>query len=304
MQITTKTLKDIKRFWFIYFMMIPAVAYFIIFKYYPMGIQTVLAFKKYELLGGVAGSPWVGFDNFTYLFNKSDIPQVLWNTVWISMLRIVAGFFPPLLLAIFLFDLHNKRLRRVSQTILYIPHFFSWVIVYAIVFAVFSNEGMVNQFLGLLGIGQQNFLMSPDWFRSLLVGSAIWKEIGWGTIIYLAGMSMTDPSLYEAAKMDGAGPWTRIWHVTLPAIRPIIIFLFTLSLGGILYAGGEQILLFYNPATMKVGDVIDTWIYRQGLTQLQYSLGAAMSLFQSLLGLILVIGANTLSRKYSGIGIW
>lgn len=149
-----------------------------------------------------------------------------------------------------------------------------------------------------------NFLMAEGWFRPLLIGSAIWKEVGWGTIIYLAGLSAINPALYESAMIDGAGPWQRNWYITLPLLMPLIIFLFTLSLGGVLYAGGEQILLFYGPATYSVSDVIDTWIYRQGLGQLQYSLATTAQLFQSVFGLTLVLLANKLSKKYAGVGIW
>ncbi|MFC5404210.1 ABC transporter permease [Cohnella soli] len=303
---TTKKarLGAIKRFGFIYLLLAPAVLYYIVFRYYPMAMQAMLAFKDFSLLGGVWGSPWVGLDQFHALFAKPDFGQVVRNTIWISLLRIGFGFFPPIILAIFLFDLRFRLLRTFSQMILYIPHFFSWVIVYAIIYAVFTNNGLANHAIEWLGGAPQDFLMAPEWFRTLLVGSAIWKEIGWGTIIYLAGLTTLDSSLFDAAKMDGAGPWRRIWHITLPGIRPVIVFLFTLSLGHILYAGGEQVLLFYNPATMEVGDIIDTWVYRQGLTQLQYSLASAMSLFQSVFGLCLVVVANALARKYSGAGIW
>lgn len=289
---------------FLYLLMIPVVAYYVVFRFYPLLLQTVLSFKDYMLLDGVWGSAWVGLDNFRHALSLPDFTQILVNTVSISLLRIVFGFWPPLILAIVLFDLTSVKLRRFSQTLLYIPHFFSWVIVYGMVYAFFSNSGLLNAIITSFGGDVQNFLLSSGWFRPILIGSAIWKEIGWGAIIYLAALTSVDPSLYEAAKIDGAGPVTRIFRITIPSIAHIIVFLFTLSLGGILYAGGEQILLFYNPATYNVGDVIDTWIYRQGFNDLQYSLSTAVSFFQSLVGLCLVLAANQASKRLAGIGLW
>ncbi|WP_135550040.1 ABC transporter permease [Paenibacillus cymbidii] len=269
-----------------------------------MIVQAVLSFKNYRLADGIWHSPWVGLAHFTHIFAMSDFHNALQNTIVISMLRIGIGFLPPLVLAIFLYDLYSAKLRRISQTIVYIPHFFSMVIVYGIVFALFSNLGIVNQMIERLGGTTVNFLLSPGWFKPLLIGSAVWKELGWGTIIYLAGLSAINPSLFEAATIDGAGPWRRIWHVTLPNLKPLMIFLLTLSLGNILYAGGEQVLLFYNPATYGVGDIIDTWVYREGLGQMQYGVASAAQLFQSLFGLALVLGVNKLSKKLAGVGIW
>lgn len=297
-------IQKMKPYWLLYVLLIPILAYYVSLRYYPMVLQLVLSFKQYTLLGGVWGSEWVGWANFEKVFSNPEFYRVLKNTVEISLLRLLVGFFPPILLAILLFDLQSGKLRRLSQTILYIPHFFSWVVIYGVVFAMFSNAGFINQVIGHFGGEARNFLLSETWFRPLLVGSALWKEIGWGTIIYLAGLSMIDTSLYDAAKMDGAGPIRRIWHITLPGIRPVIIFLFTLSLGGILNAGGEQILLFYSPATYEVGDIIDTYVYRQGLAQLQYSLATAVSLFQSLIGLILILLFNQVSKKTTDTGIW
>jgi len=294
----------IKRHWFLYLLLLPAVVYFIVLRFYPMFLQMVLAFKDYRLMEGVWGSPWVGLDNFRHIFEQANFGRVLRNTIEISLLRLGFGFIPPLLLAIFLYDLSKGWLRKVSQTILYIPHFFSWVVIYGIVFALFSHSGFMSLLIEKISGANVEFLMDSGWFRPLLIGSGIWKELGWSTIIYLAALTAIDQTLYEAAKIDGAGPWRRTWHVTLPGLRSIVIFLLTLSLGNILYAGGEQVLLFYSPATYDVGDVIDTWIYRQGISQLQYSLATAASLFQSLFGFLLVIGANYFSKKYAQTGIW
>jgi len=194
----------------LYLLFIPVVIYFVTFRYYPMFVQVLLAFKQYNLTGGIWGSEWVGWNNFSELLHHKDFKRVFLNTVEISLLRIGFGFFPPILLAILLFDLASSRFRKVSQTVLYIPHFFSWVIVYAIAYAMLSNTGFVNQvWQGLTG-NTIPFLTSESWFRTILIGTGIWKEIGWGTIIYLAGLTALDPSLYEAAKIDGAGPVKRI----------------------------------------------------------------------------------------------
>ena len=299
-----KLIIRMRRFWFLYLLIVPILIYYGVMRYYPMFLQFVLAFKKYNLLGGVWGSDWVGWDNFTYIFAKDEFYQVLSNTVIISLLRLLFGFFPPIILAILLYDLQSTFIRRISQTILYIPHFFSWVVMYGLIFALFSNTGLVNQIIQQFGGGVQNFLMAPEWFRPLIVSSAIWKEIGWGTIIYMAGLAMVDSTQYDAAKIDGAGPLRRIWHITLPGIRHVMVFLLTLSLGGVLSAGGEQILLFYNPATYSVGDIIDTYVYRQGLNELQYSMATAVSLFQSAIGLVLILVANAVSKRTTGTGIW
>ncbi|MCD9020384.1 ABC transporter permease [Cohnella silvisoli] len=288
----------------LYLLFIPVIVYFFAFRYYPMFLQVLLAFKQYNLTGGIWGSEWVGWDNFNQLLHHKDFQRVFQNTVEISLLRIVFGFFPPIILAILLFDLASSRFRKISQTVLYIPHFFSWVIVYAIAYAMFANTGFLNQILQWTTGHTFSFLTSEEWFRTILIGTGVWKELGWGTIIYLAGLTALDPSLYEAAKIDGAGPIKRIIYVTLPGIASIIVFLFTIQIGSILYAGGEQVLLFYNPATYSVGDIIDTWVYRQGIAQLQYSMATSMSLFQSLFGLLLVILANKAARKYAGTGIW
>ncbi len=295
---------QIQKYWFLYVLFIPVLMYYIVFRYYPIVVQMLLAFKQYKLSLGVLESPWVGLDNFRYVFGLADFYNVLGNTIIISLLRIIFGFFPPIILAILLFDLRSSWLRRFSQTILYIPHFFSWVIIYGIVYAMFSNTGLINQLLMSVGMTEQNFLMAPEWFRPLVIGSGIWKEIGWGTIIYLAALTSIDPSIYDAAKVDGAGPMQRIRHITLPGIRSVVVFLFTLSLGSVLNAGVEQILLFYSPATYEVGDIIDTFVFRQGLNQLQYSMATAVGLFQSLIGLVLILTANSLARKYAGTGIW
>ncbi|MFD0712903.1 ABC transporter permease [Paenibacillus sp. GCM10027626] len=289
----------------LYLLFLPIVAYYIVFRYWPIGLAWVVAFKDLQLGSGTFASPWVGLDNFRMMYTDPVLPTVIRNTVEISLLRIVFGFFPPIILAIIFHDLVTKRFKKWMQTLVYIPHFFSWVIVFGIVFGFFSvGSGFINNTLNFFGFDRHEFLLDESWFRPILISSGIWKEVGWSTIIYLAALATVDPMLYEAAVMDGAGPMRRLWHITLPGITPVITFVLCLSLGNILNAGGEQILLFYNQAVLAVADVIDTWVYREGLASLQLSLGVAMGLFQSLIGMILVLISNYLSKRFTGRGIW
>ena len=289
----------------LYAMALPVLACFVVLKYWPMLLQFVVALKDYQLGRGIFGSRWVGLRNFVQVFNTTDFLAVLGNTVEISLLRLVFGFFPPLILAILLHDLWSKRFRRVAQTLIYIPHFFSWVIIYGLAYSIFApGSGMINKLLVSLGSQRIDFLTSPLWFRPLIIGTALFKELGWGTIIYLAALSSIDPQLYEAAAIDGAGPIKRLIHITIPSIQDVIIFLLMIALGFILHAGGEQILLFLSGPTMRVGDIIDTWVYRHGLVNMEFSFATAVGLFQSLFGMVLIIAANYLARRYAGRGLW
>lgn len=289
----------------LYLMFLPVAVYYIVFRYWPIGLAWVVAFKDLKLGMGVFDSAWVGLDNFRVMFEDPEIVNVLRNTVEISLLRIVVGFFPPIILAIMFHDLSSGRLKRWLQSAVYIPHFFSWVIIFGIVFAFFSTgTGFVNNVLEALGLTRVEFFLSEGWFRPILIGSALWKEIGWSTIIYLAALSTIDPQLYEAARIDGAGPLRRIFAVTLPGILSVVTFVLCLSLGNILFAGGEQILLFYNKAVLDTADVIETWVYREGLSRLQFSVGTAVGLFQSVIGMVVIIAGNALAKRYTGRGIW
>ena len=289
----------------LYLLFLPVLIYYVLVRYWPIGMAWIVAFKDLKLGAGVWGSEWIGLDNFRILFTDPQLVKVLRNTVEISLLRIVFGFVPPIILAVMFHDLTSRRFKKWTQTIVYIPHFFSWVIMFGIVFALFSTgTGLVNNAMEAMGFPRKEFFLDQNWFRPLLIGSAIWKEIGWGTIIYLAALATVDPQLYEAAAMDGAGPLRRIYHITLPGLSSVIIFLICLQLGTILYAGGEQILLFYNQAVLDKADVVDTWIYRESLGRMQYSIGTAMGLFQSFVGMLLVLATNALSKRFAGRGIW
>jgi ABC-type polysaccharide transport system, permease component len=295
----------IKRYWILYCLLLPGVLFLAVFKYYPILLQAVLSFKDYRLMDGLWGSKWVGFKNFVYIISSPDMLRIIWNTINISLLRLLVGFLPPIILSIMLFDLVGKKLKRITQTIVYIPHFFSWTVVYAVTFAIFSNSGIVNSAARVIGLGSYDYLMSQKAYLPLLLGSALWKEIGWNTIIYLAALTSVNTELYEVAKIDGAGPLKRIWHVTIPGISSVIIFLLILSLGNILRgAGTEQILLFYSPPVYNISDIMDTWVYREGLSKIQYSMGSAVTFFQSVFGLVLVLVCNKISIKTTKVGIW
>jgi len=297
-------LKQMARFKWFYLAMIPIVAYYLVFRYYPMILQFVLAFKDYRLRAGIWGSSWVGFKHYNEVFTNPEIYRVILNSIRISLMRIIFGFPFPVILSVLLFDLRINWLRRTSQTLLYIPHFFSWVIIFGISFILFSNQGFINQLIRMFGGTSVNFLNSIEWFLPVVIGMGIWKGLGWNTIIYMAALSNISPDLFEAARIDGAGPMQRIIHITLPSLQYVMVFLFTLSLGGILNAGGEQLLLFYSPATLSVGDIIDTWVIRNGLGKFMYSLSSAVTLFQSLTGLILILVFNKLADKFAGTSIW
>jgi putative aldouronate transport system permease protein len=215
------------------------------------------------------------------------------------------GFLPPIALAIMLNEVVVGWYKKWVQTVTYLPHFLSWVILYGISFAFLSEgSGLVNQWIKALGGDSIGFLVSEQWFRTLIVGTDMWKDTGWGTIIYLAAITGINPSLYEAAVMDGAGKLKQIWHITLPGIAPVIVLMFIMRLGHVLDAGMEQILVFYNPLVYSVGDIIDTWTYRMGILGGRFSLATAVGLFKSLIGLILVVTANRVARKMNGSGIW
>lgn len=311
MSAEAKTLKyrflsSIKKYWFIYILIAPGIITLIIYAYGPMILQGVLAFTNYKFVDGIFGSEWVGFDNFTKLFN--DLPvfdRLISNTVILSILYFLSGFFPSLILAVMLFDLSSNKVRKAAQTIVYIPYFFSWVIVYSIFYSLLSNTGIINGIIMFFGGQRTEFLLEPKYIRTILIVSNIWKGVGWGTIIYIAAMQGIDIALYDVAKIDGCGPVRRIFVITLPGIKNVAVFLLILAIGGILSGGNtEQILLFYTRATYSKADTIGTWLYRIGLQEFEYSLGAALGFLQSTIGMILVLIANRISIKKTNVGIW
>jgi putative aldouronate transport system permease protein len=288
---------SLRRFAPLYLMLLPGLIYFATFKYIPM-IGIVIAFKNYNFLDGVLHSPWVGFDNFRRFFEGIYFERILGNTLMISMYKLLFGFPAPILLALLLDQVGRKRFKRLVQTFTYMPHFMSWVVIYGILLVLLSpGEGLVNELFKKGGMEPFSFLTEPSWIRSILVGSDIWHGAGWGAIIYLAALSSIDPSLYEAARVDGAPLWRQIWHVTLPGIRNMIVVMLIIRLSHILDVGFDQVLMMSNAMNMEKADIIDTWVYRVGLLEMQFSLAAAVGLFKSVIGLVLVLGANKVAKK-------
>lgn len=296
--------KDIRREWDLYLLLIPGLLCVLLFKYTPMyGI--VIAFKDFNIFDGMAASPWVGWKHFEKLFTSQDFFLVFKNTLIISLLKIGFLFPLPIVVAILLNELKNVIFKRTVQTVIYLPHFLSWVIVSGLFIDILStNGGLVNKGLVALGLEPIAFFMDNSVFRSVLVTSAGWKETGWSTIVYLAAFTTIDPQLYEAARMDGAGRIKQVWHITLPGIAPTILLMFILRLGNILEAGTEQILVMYNATVYKSADVIGSYVYRMGLGNQDYSFTTAVGLFESIIAFALVVSGNALSRKYLQRGIW
>ncbi len=298
-------LANLQKYWLLYALLAPAIIWFIVFQFFPIAMTIPLVFKDYKILKGIGGSPWNGLDNIRVAVESPDFWPVIRNTVIISVYRLVAGFFPPIILAILTHDLRLHKVRRVAQSVTYLPHFISWAVVYGIVLALLNPaDGVIISFLRDVGFDPPDPIASTKLFRSLLVSTAIWKEIGWGTIIYLAALSGIEPELYEAATVDGADWHHRIWYITLPGIRPVVALLLTLSLANLLNAGFEQVYLFYGPLTYDVGDIIDTWVFRRGLLAADFSVATAVGFFKSVIGLVLILSANKLAKRYAGRGIW
>ena len=293
-----------QRYWVLYIMLFIIMAYYCLFHYYTIYLGIQMAFRKIKLGMGPLDGKWVGLDNFRKIFKNKEVIQTVINTLRMSVARLVWTFWPPIVLAIMLFDLTSAAYKRVCQTLVYIPHFFSWVVVYGIVYSMFASAGLINNFLGQFGISQINFLTDPNKFITMIVGSQIWKGAGWGTILYFAAMTNVNPELYEACKIDGAGPMRRTLVVTLPEMLPVVSFSLIMSLSTILSNDFEQVLLFYNPTVYSVGDIIDTWVYRVGLLNNQYSIGSAVSLMKAIVSMVLIVSANYVSRKLSGRGMW
>lgn len=289
---------------FLYVLALPGLLYFLIFKYVPMwGI--VISFQNYSPYQGVLGSPWVGFEHFQRFFANPDFYTLFRNTMAINVLSLVFFFPLPILLSLMLNEVRTMVYKKIIQSIVYLPHFLSWVIIVGITFLLFSTgDGAINQLLVALGFAKFDFLTNKNFFWGMLTAQSIWKDAGWGTIIFLASMASIDPQLYEAGKMDGAGRFRQMWHITLPGIRPVIIILLILRIGHIMDVGFEQVFLMMNGAVSEVADVFDTYVYRLGVKQGQFSYSTAVGLFKSVVGLLLVIGANKLAKKFGEDGVY
>lgn len=289
----------------LYLLFLPVLIYYVLFQYAPMG-GTIIAFKQYNFMDGIWGSKWVGLQHFERFIANGDFWVVMKNTILLAFYRTLFGFPAPILFALLIYEIRFAKLKKLMQTISYLPHFISWVVVYALMYNFFSNSGWINQLLSIFGKGPVSFLSEPSYFRTLFVGSAIWKEFGWGAIVYIAALTRVDTTLYEAAAIDGANRWHRLWHVTLPGIRSIISIMFILGLGNILSVSFEQVLVMYNPAVSSVAEVLDYYIYRAGLLNItNFSYASAVGLFRSVVTLLLVLTANFITKKIDEDGgIW
>lgn len=291
-------------YWDFYLMLLPAMIFIVVYKYVPM-YGVIIAFKDFNIMEGIPGSPWVGLQHFRELFMFEEFPRVVNNTVIISLMKLVFGFPAPLIIALLLNELVVKRFKRVVQTLTYIPHFISWVVVGGIVIDVLSpSSGIVNKVIQLFGFDPIFFMSDERLFRWVLVFSDIWKEAGWGAIIYLAALLGINDELYQAAKVDGASRIRQIWHVTLPCIRSTITILLLLRIGNVFDAGFEQILVMYNTTVYSVADIIDTYVFRVGLGQMQFGLTTAAGLFKSVIGCGLLLIANWIARRLGEDGIF
>ena len=286
-----------------YLMLAPVLAYFLVFQYVPM-IGAVIAFKDFNPATGIQGSPWVGLDWFRQFFDSLFVGRVIANTILINVYDVLLGFPAPIVLALLLNELTGTRFRQFVQTVTYLPHFISVVVVSGMLLDFLARDGVVGQIVASLGGTPQAVMSDPDWFRTVYVGSEIWQSVGWGSIIYLAALAGINPTLYEAARIDGANRWQRLRHITLPGLLPIIATLLVLRLGQLMTVGFEKIILLYNPATYETADVISTYVYRHGILDANYSYAAAVGLFNSAVAMVLLVVANKLSRRWSGTSIW
>ncbi|MCA1033609.1 ABC transporter permease subunit [Bacillus infantis] len=285
-------------------LIMPGILFFLVYRYIPMA-GLLLAFKDYSPFRGFADSPWAGLKYFYLIFEDKEVIRVIWNTLQISMLQIIFAFPISIILALMLNELRNQFFKRFLQSIVYLPHFLSWVVVIGITVIFLRSEGLVNNFLsGAFGMEAIPFLTDPGWFKPLIVLQIIWKESGWGTIIFLAALSGISPHLYEAAVMDGASRWRQIWHITLPALKSTIIILLILRLGTVMDSGFEQIFLMLNPFNMESGNVLDTFVYFKGIQQANYSFATAVGLFKGIVGLVLVVLANRLAKRFGEEGLY
>lgn len=295
-------INKLKTQWQYHVMLIPGIIILLIFGYYPL-YGLVIAFQKFNPGLGF-NSPWVGFDNFKYIFSQPGFLRTIGNTLYIAVFKIIGGIIVPLTFALLLNEVANDKLKRVFQTLVYLPHFMSWIILAGVLSDILGNEGIVNTVLNALGLESVSFMGDKDVFPWTVIISDIWKDFGFGTIIYLAALTSVDPGLYESAIMDGAGRWKQTLHITLPMIAPTIILKTVLSLSGVLDAGFDQVFNMYAPIVYETGDIIDTYVYRLGIAQAQYSIGTAVGLFKSVASSILVGISYILADKWAGYRIF
>lgn len=303
---TSRWRQEMRHVWnhrWLYLLLLPGLLFFLIYVYIPL-LGNVVAFQDYSPFRGFIDSQWVGFKHFERLFSDPDVFRVLKNTIVLNLLQLLFAFPVPILLAVMINEVSHTFFKRTVQSIVYLPHFISWVIIVAIWYQLFGSRGLANQILVELDIGRIGFLSDPAWFRPNFILQNIWKESGWGTIIYLAALSGIPLEQYEAAAIDGANRFQRLWYVTLPSIVPIIMIILILNIGNMLNVGFEHIYLLLNSATEPVAQVLDTFVYTRGILNGNFSFATAVGLVKSLLGLVLVITANRLAQRFGGGGLF
>lgn len=298
-----RILHSLKRDSLLYLLLLLPMAYILIFKYAPI-YGVLMAFQDYNIFEGISGSEWVGLDVFKFIFEQNSFYRALTNTLVLNLLDLVAGFPAPIILAILLSEIPYVRFKKVTQTILYLPHFLSWVIIGGMVYLLFSSGGMANTVLSSIGIGKVEFLSQKTNWLIMYVAIGIWQSVGWGTIIYLASIIGINKELYEAADIDGCSRLRKIWHITLPGIKPTIIILLILQIGRMLSIGFDRPFVMGNSLVNEYSDVISTYVYRIGIGSGDFSQATAVGLFQSVVGLILLVAANYISKKMGEQGIW
>ena len=295
-----KTLQELP----LHIMLLPGVIVTFLFSYIPM-FGIVMAFQKFVPAKGIFHSKWIGLTNYQYIFSMPNIFQVFWNTIFIAVLKIIVGMIVPIIFALLLNEVASNTYKRTVQTIIYFPQFLSWVILGGILIDILSpSSGILNQVLGVFGIEPIYFLGSEKWFPFTLVITDTWKNFGYNTIVYLAALTSIDPTLYEAAIVDGAGRWKQTINVTIPGIMPIVVLMAVLSLGNVLNAGFDQVFNLYSPSVYSTGDIIDTLVYRIGLVDAQFSVATAIGLFKSVIAFILIVISNKLANKYAGYRVF
>ena len=284
-------------------MLAPGMMFLILFSFIPM-FGIIMAFQDYIPTKGILGSPWVGLDNFKYMLEIPDSMSILKNTLIIDIGKIILSTIVPITFALLLNEIRIKWAKKTIQTVVYLPHFLSWAVLAVVVANIFSFEGPVNAFLGMFGIKPTLFLASNTWIRPILIGTDVWKEFGYGSIVYLAALTGIDSGLYEAAAIDGANRFKQLINITIPGILPIIMLMTAINLGNILNAGFDQVFNLYNPIVYETADIIDTYVYRVGLVGMQYSFATAVGLLKSVVGCILLVSANQLSKKFANMQIF
>jgi len=297
-------LKSYYKYRYLLLMLLPGMIYYLLFKYGPM-YGLVVAFKDYRLMDGIMASPWVGLKYFKIVFGTTEFWTVFRNTLIISTYKLIVGFPAPIILALLLNEISNTRFKKTIQTITYMPHFLSWVVLSGILINFLSPSiGPINALLRALGMDPIFFVADPQWFRSMIVATSVWKEVGWGSIVYLAALANVNVELYEAAVLDGAGKLKQVIHITIPSIAPMIIIMLIFAIGGIVNDDFDQILNLYNPIVYSVGDVFSTYVYRMGLQNALYSFSTAAGLFRNVIAFTLIVVTNYMSRKFSEYGLW